>query len=94
MTPRRVDVGARVDRLAQRLLGRQVLGRAEDDARLGQRLAAPDCGCGHLGDAEVEDLDHVALAVALDQHDVVGLEIAVDDAGAVRVVERRAGSGG
>ena len=47
----------------------------------------PDCGCGHLGDAEVEDLDDVALAVALDEHDVVGLEVAVDDAGGVRVLE-------
>ena len=81
-----VDVGAGVDRLAERLLGREVLGRAEDDAGLGQRLPAA-LGLGHLGDAEVEDLDHVALAVALDQHDVLRLEIAVHDAGRVRVVE-------
>jgi hypothetical protein len=37
-------------------------------------------GCrGQLGDAEVEQLDEVALAAALHQDDVVGLEIAVDD---------------
>ncbi len=47
----------------------------------------PDCGCGHLRDAEVEDLDDVALPVALDQHDVLGLEVAMDDAGGVRVLE-------
>ena len=28
------------------------------------------------------------VAVALDEHDVLGLEIAVDDAGGVRVLER------
>ena len=47
----------------------------------------------HLGDAEVEDLHDVALPVALDEHDVLGLEIAVHDARGVRVLERRAGSG-
>ena len=81
-----VDVGARVDRLAQRLLGRQVFGRAEDDARLRERLA-PRLRLGHLRDAEVEDLDDLALPVALDQHDVLGLEVAMDDAGGVRVLE-------
>ena len=43
---------------------------------------------GDLGDAEVEDLHDVALAVAFDQHDVLRLEVTVDDAGGVRVLER------
>ena len=43
---------------------------------------------GDLGDAEVADLDEVALAAHVEQHDVLGLEIAVDDALVVRLVER------
>jgi hypothetical protein len=34
----------------------------------------------HLGDAEVEDLDEVGLALFFDEVDVLGLEVAVDDA--------------
>ena len=45
---------------------------------------------GHLGDAEVDDLHEVAEAVALDQEDVLGLEIAVHDALLVRGRERLA----
>ena len=90
-----VEVGARVDVLAERLLGRHVVGGPERDAGLGQRVAgAAGLGLGvahQLGDAEVEELDDVALLVrgaGVDEHDVVGLEIAVDDALAVRVRQR------
>ena len=95
---RGVDVGAGVDDLGERLLGRQVLGRPEDHARLREgrdaRRRGRETRLGDLGDAEVEDLDDVGLAVALDEHDVVGLEVAVDDARGVRVRRGRAGSGG
>ena len=51
------------------------------------RSAAPSTGCD-LRDAEVDDLDEVGPAVALDEEDVLGLEIAVDDALVVRGAER------
>ena len=41
-------------------------------------------------DAEVEHLDEVGLAVARDEEDVLGLEVAVDDAGRVRRRQRPA----
>ena len=77
----RVEVAARVDAFAARLLGREILRGAHDGAGLGD-------GCGRLGDRardpEVHDLD---LAVAGD-HDVARLDVAVHDPGAVRVLER------
>ena len=75
-----VQVRASVDRLALRLLGRQVRGRAEDGRGLGQRLAARGAG-----DAEVHDL-HVARGR---DHDVAGLDVAVDDPALVREGEAR-----
>ena len=87
----RKDVGARVHRLAARLLGGHVAGGAEHRPLLGQvaaGAAAGDLGlvvaADRLGDAEVEHLD---AAVAGDHH-VVGLEVAVEDALAVRRGER------
>ena len=41
-----------------------------------------------LGDAEVEHLDELGVALALHEEDVVGLEIAMHDAGGVRRLER------
>ena len=76
----RVPVAGRAGTLAPRLLRRQVPGGAEDRARLRERLHA-----GRGRDPEVGDL-HVAAAVA-DQ--VPRLDVAVDDAGLVRRVERR-----
>ena len=76
-----VQVGARVDRLALRLLGREVLGRADDGLGLGHRRV----GVGHrAGDAEVHHLDRAVVG----DHDVRGLDVAVDDAVAVAVAER------
>ena len=80
------DVGARVDRLPAQLLGRHVAGRAE--LRAGQRqpgLRRPARRRQVPRDAEVHDLD--AARLSLQQH-VLGLEIAMDDAVAVRRVER------
>jgi hypothetical protein len=54
----RVDVDALVDRLAARLLGRDVIGRADDDAHRRQRgLAAR---IDRLRETEVGDLDLAA----------------------------------
>ena len=70
----RVDVGLRADRVALRLLGREVLRGAQDRPRLRHvRRARP-------GDAEVGDLRAV-LGV---DDDVVRLEVAVDDPALVR----------
>jgi hypothetical protein len=59
---------------------------AHDQA--GPGAPRPRLVAGQLGDAEVEQLDEVLLAPALDQDDVVGLEIAVDDVGLVRRGQR------
>ena len=76
-----IQVGTHVDGLAARLLGRKVLCGAHHALRLGHG------GCGIVqsaGDAEVHDLDHALLG----NHDVAGLDIAVDNAHAMRIVER------
>ncbi len=85
------DVGARVGLLALELLGRHVLERPEDRAFLRQALlrrerrqAARVSRRRHrLGQAEVEQLD-----ARLRQHHVAGLQVAVDDAAPVRLVQR------
>ena len=74
-----VHVGATVEREALGLFRREVGGGAEHCARLGERVAALGAG-----DAEVGDL-HPALR--RDEH-VSGLHVAVDDAVAVRELER------
>ena len=84
----RVDVGGRRRLLAAGLLRRQVGGRADDRADLGDPglLAGPR-------DAEVGDLHrHVAAPGGpADDHQVPGLDVAVDDPVAVGVVEAGAG---
>ena len=74
----RVEIRARIDLAAARLLGREVLRRPHDRARLGH-LARPGAR-----DPEVRHL-HAALAV---DEDVVRLDVAVDDAMPVREAER------
>jgi hypothetical protein len=81
--PESKDVRALIRRLAPHLLGRHVADRAEDRAvlgvrlRRGQRLASSQCHRRHqLGDAEVEDLQPTLLG----DEEVLGLEVAVDDA--------------
>ncbi len=77
-----VDVAAPVQlTLAHRLLGRHVGGRADGGAGRGE----PRAGLHRAGDAEVGH--HRAPGVAVEQ-DVVGLDVAVDHAALVRVVER------
>ena len=78
----RVDVGAAVDdAIARRLLGAHVLRRAERQSGLRDARAA-GVGDGE-GDAEVGD-----ERLAFLEEDVLRLQIAVDDALAVGVVER------
>ena len=74
----RVEVGALVDRLAAGLLGRQVLRRPDDRARL-----------GHLGGPRARDpeIGHLDVPVGADDH-VVRLDVAVDDLVSVRLGER------
>ena len=74
----RVDVRRRARRESARLLGRQVLRGADDRARL-RDLARPGAR-----DPEVHHLD----AAVWRNDDVVWLDVAVDDAVAVGVVER------
>ncbi len=75
---KRVQVGAGPRLLATRLLRREVRGGAENRADLGDARLL-----GRLGDAEVRQLD---LAFASAQK-VAGLDVAVDNAVAVRVVQ-------
>ena len=77
--PTRVEVGGRPDDLAARLLGREVLRRADDRADLGHLRGAG------AGDAEVGDLEP---AVGRDD-DVVRLDVAVHDAVVVGEAQRR-----
>ena len=86
----RVDVAARVDGLARELLGAHVRRRPEHHALLGELLLVLVFLARPLGDAEVEDLHEVLLPGALDEHHVVGLEVAVHDAAPVRLLERAA----
>ena len=83
----RVDVAADVERLAARLLGRHVLGGSDHEALGGD--AWPACSAlEQLGDAEVTHLHDVVgapfVVLAAHDHDVLGLEVAMDDADVVR----------
>jgi len=77
-----VEVAGRVYRLAGDLLGGHVAGGAHDGAGGGQRRAVGGA-VREAGDAEVQHFDLVLATVALKEHHVVGLEVAVDDAFAV-----------
>ena len=72
-----VDVRARVGAVALRLLGRDVVDGAERLLRHGVG------GVGKTGDAEVRDLD----AAVAQHHDVLRLDVAVDDAARMRVAQ-------
>ena len=86
------DVGARVDvLLAERLLRRHVMRRAQQRAGRGERAGRGrvSLGRGELGDAEIEHLDARTLARArAREEDVGGLEVAVDDAEGVGGADR------
>ena len=82
----RVQVGPPVELLAAHLLGREVLRRAHHD------VVARQVGIGRLealGDPEVGQQD----APVGGDHDVAGLDVAVHEAGLVRVVERQRDAG-
>ena len=76
----RVDVGAAVQRVPLRLLGRHVVARAEHAARVGERRRVVDAR-----DAEVGQL---GVPIRRQQH-VVRLDVTVHDAALVRVGEGR-----
>jgi hypothetical protein len=83
--PEREDVGAEVDRLAADLLGRHVAGGPHDELRAGAADGGdPRRDVARLRpdprDPEVEDL----RAAVVRQEDVLGLDVAVDDAPGVR----------
>ena len=83
----REDVARRCHRVAEYLLGRHVLRRAHDHA--GSRHAAGDARLAHARrqqsrDAEVHHL-HVAVIA---HHDVLGLDVPMNDARVVRGAER------
>jgi hypothetical protein len=70
-----VQRGAR--QLVLDVLGGHVLGGPEEVARVGERGAL---GVVEAGDAKVQDLEGLALGVArVDQEEVGGLEVLVDD---------------
>ena len=81
-----VDVRQRIGGLAGRLLGRHVGGRADRDVGAGEGGAGGQIEI--LRDPEVEHLDEVRLVVPVHQHDVGRLQIAVDDLGRVRRLQR------
>ena len=75
-----IDVAASIARHARRLLGRHVARRADGDALDGD-VAFVFAGPGELGQTEVEDLDEAVFR----DHQVLGLQVPVDDAGRVRL---------
>ncbi len=81
----RVEVRPPVEGLTAGLLRRHVLGRPayEPGDRDGGALVLDE-----LGDPEVADLHVLASLVVDDHHDVLGLQVAVDDAVVVRLFER------
>ena len=80
----RVEIGAAVDALAARRLGRHVARVAERHAGGGVVLHLSR----ELRDAEVDQLDELGIAAAAHEHDVAGAYVAVHDAVGVRGGER------
>ncbi len=92
--PDGIEIGAAVQRLAPCLFRGHVLGRAADLALLGgQRseihrrtlIAVKEVvRINRLGQSKIAHLDEIRIAVAFNQDDVVGFEIAVDDPQSMR----------
>ncbi len=84
----RPDVRARVDGAAA--APARATCRAESRGRAALRHpAVAEAVVRHLGDAEVEHLDHALAALLLREEQVRRLDVAVDDAGLVRALEAR-----
>ena len=77
----RIHVALRADLLSGRALRRDVTSGPEDEPR-GRRHRG--IGPAEARDAEVEDLDELTGPLAFDEHDVLGLQITVDDPALVR----------
>ena len=80
-----VNIAASVRRLTAGLLGAEIMDGAHNAVALGQRGAIR-----HAGDAEIRDLD-VALGV---DEDILGLDVPVDNAVLVGVLEGRQNADG
>jgi len=76
-----IDVGPAIAALAFDLLGRDVIGGADGGGEVGVSEAAGGCVAGY---AEVDELDVVVVV----DHDVFRLEVAVNDAIGMDVLER------
>ena len=89
--PQRVDVAARVDvhGAEDGLLRAHVNGRADELLEAGEERLVGELALRGLGDAEVDDLHHRQVGVERD-HDIRGLDVAVDDPFLMRVLDRRA----
>ena len=83
-----VDVGARIERLGAHLLGRHVVRRA--DHRAAERDRRRLLALAQLRQAEIQHLGVLGSVAARDGHEVLGLEVAVNDPGLVRLGERGA----
>ena len=84
----REQVGTMIDRHAERLLGAHVARRADhlaDHRRDGAALGGVGIGLGDARDAEIEQLGRLHL---VGEQDVRWLDVAMDDAVAVRIGER------
>ena len=89
---KRVEVGAAIkliSALPHGLFGRHVLRRADHHpgARQSQAGILTHARLFHFGNAEVENLDHLAIG-SVHQRDVVWLDVAMDHAQLVRRVQR------
>src|SRR6478735_3207217 len=78
----RVNVTAMIDGLPRGLLGGHVVWRAEHRACARELRAFR--GRRDLGDAEVQNLDEIALPAAIDQENVVRLQITMNDVRGMR----------
>ena len=88
----RKHVGARIDRTAGDLLRRHVAGRAEDFAVLRERAERGRVGADRIPSAigvdqfRQSEIDDLRIPLGRDD-DVLRLEVAMDDAGGVRLAE-------
>src|SRR5262245_1161440 len=82
----RVDIAARIERLAANLLRAHELGRSEDDAG-GRELRDRGIGAALLGKAEVHHHRALRASPIGDEHDVFRLQVPMDDLELVRVMQ-------